>query len=123
MAVSRLGHISILTRKPDEVISFYRDFFGFELTFKNEIEVMGMVIFHLKKGDDFIEVVQPLSENQNTDGIKHMAFLSDDIESDFEEFKEKKANMIFPDIQRFEKQAFFFIKSPSGEMVEIIQYF
>ena len=104
-------------------MNFYKDFFGFELKEEREIKEMEMKIFNLKKDGDFIEIIQPTGVRKMEDGIKHIAFLSDNIEEDFTFFKEKGAPMLFKEVQKHGNIAFFFTKSPTGELVEIIEYY
>lgn len=124
MALTRFDHVSILAHDPSPVIEFYCGVLGFEQVQKREIKEMQMVIYDLKVRDDFIEVIQPVGQAMGmADGIKHIAFESDDIEKDFARFREKGAKIVHKAVQRFENIAFFFIQAPSGEFVEIIQYF
>ena len=124
MALIRFDHVSVLAHEPTPVISFYRDVLGFELVQEREIKEMKMVIFDLKVRDDFIEVIQPVGQEMKmADGIKHIAFESDDIEADFKSFHAKGAKLVHKEVQKFGNVAFFFIQAPTGEFVEIIQYF
>ncbi len=123
MSIKRLDHVSILVREPEKVLEFYEKFLGFELISRREVPEMGMNIFNLKARGDFIEIIQPKDAGKMPDGIKHIAFLSDNIEGDFRFFKENGAVMLYQEVQKLENIAFFFVKSPSGELVEIIQYF
>ena len=124
MALTRFDHVSILAHDPSPVIEFYCNVLGFEEVQKREIKEMQMVIYDLKVRDDFIEVIQPVGQAMDmADGIKHIAFESDDIEKDFIDFRQKGAKIVHKTVQKFENVAFFFIQGPSGEFVEIIQYF
>jgi len=121
MAIQRLDHVSILSGEPEKVIAFYGDNLGFAL--ESTVEMESMKIFYLKIGPDVIEIIQPLpAGTQASGGLKHVAFLSDDIEADFASFSRGGAAMVHKEIQRHGKVSFFFVKSPGGELVEIIQY-
>ncbi len=123
MAIKGIDHVSILAKKPEDVIKFYEDFLGFRLVLERSFPKLNMNIYNLKKGKDFIEIIQPTSEDiRMAEGIKHIAFLSDNIEEDFEYFKGKGAKLLHREIQRQEGVSFFFVKSPSGEFIEVIEY-
>ncbi|HPZ08666.1 MAG TPA: VOC family protein [Candidatus Eremiobacteraeota bacterium] len=120
--IKRLDHISILAKEPEKVIDFYKNFLGFEVISKKEVPSMNMNIFLLKGRDEIIEILQPTKETKMEDGLKHMAFLSDNIDEDFKFFKEHSAILIHKEVQHMEKLKFFFVKGPAGELVEIIQH-
>ncbi|MCE1246705.1 MAG: VOC family protein [Firmicutes bacterium] len=123
MAIKKFDHFSILAKKPEEVIEFYSKFLGYSLKYKKEIPLMHMNVFMLENNGELMEIIQPTGTDiKMSDGLKHIAFLSDDIEADFKDFVEKGAQMLHTEIQRSGDISFFFAKSPSGEMVEVIQH-
>lgn len=123
MAIKNLDHASILAKDPQPVIDFYRDNLGFELVGQREIKKMHMKIFDMKKGGDKLEIIQPTSTDiRMSDGLKHLAFISDNIQGDFEKFQKSGSKMLHKKVQEQEGVSFFFAQSPSGEFVEIIQY-
>jgi len=123
MAILKLDHVSILANEPEAVLNFYKDFLGFKLVSERTIKEMGMTIYDLKRGSDYIEVIEPSEKGKMTDGIKHIAFLSDNIEEDLRAFKDKGALLLHKEVQRHINLGFFFAKSPTGEFVEVIQYY
>lgn len=122
MSIKKLDHISIMAKNPQEVMEFYKNFFNLELISRRELSAMCMNIYLLKGMGEIIEIIEPTKENKMEDGLKHIAFFSDNIEEDFNIFKEKGATLIHKEVQHTENLSFFFVKSPSGELVEIIQY-
>lgn len=123
MAIGKLDHISILARNPQPVLDFYGGFLGFESVDRREVPELGMIIFDLKARDDFVEVIQPTGEGMKvSDGIKHVAFLSDSIDEDFALFSARGATLIHKEVQRHGNVRFFFVKGPVGEWIEIVQY-
>ena len=123
MAIKKLDHFSILSKKPEETIEFYEKFFGYTLKYKKEIPLMHMNVFMLESNGELMEIIQPTGTDiKMTDGLKHIAFLSDDIEADFKVFTDNGARMLHTEIQISGDLSFFFAKSPSGEMVEVIQH-
>lgn len=146
MAIKKLDHVSLLAKDAGPVVQFYEELLGFELAEKKELPEMGMNIYDLKARGEFIEVIEPLGapdalrakpkgrpekeesrppsggEGKPAGGIKHVAFLSDDIEADFADFKAKGAHLLHKEVQRHGKAAFFFAGGKAGELVEVIQY-
>lgn len=124
MALKQIDHISILAKNSEKTIEFYKEIFGFTELFREDVELMHMKIIFLEKGDDRIEIIEPTgSDIKMNDGLKHIAFLSDDIEGDYKALEAKGVMMLHKEVQKHENVAFFFLKSPSGEFVEITQYY
>jgi len=123
MAIKKMDHVAILAKNSDKTIDFYKKFLGFEETFRLEVKQLHTIIIFLERDDSKIEVIEPTGNDiKMNDGLKHIAFTSDDIDSDFEDFKDKGAKLLHKEVQRHEKVAFFFARSPSGEFVEIMQH-
>ena len=123
MAITKLDHISILVSDAAAVTKFYQGFLGFELSAEREFPDLGMKIFDLKARGEFIEVIEPLKKDSPmTDGIKHVAYLSDDIEADFKDFKNRGARLLHKSVQHHGEASFFFIAAPAKTMLEVIQY-
>lgn len=124
MAITKMDHVAILAKNSGRTVDFYREFLGFRETFRQEIKLMHMIIIFLERDGDKIEIIEPTGNDiKMNDGLKHVAFSSDDIDSDFDYFQKKGAKLLHKEVQRHEKVAFFFTRSPSGEFIEIIQHF
>jgi glyoxylase I family protein len=121
MAIKRIDHISILSKDAEKTLSFYRDVLGFRLEHKREHPELGMNLYLLEARGDRVEVLEPLGPG-GEGGLKHVAFLSDDIEADFADLKARGAVLLHPQVQRHGPEAFFFLKGPSGELVEVIEH-
>jgi catechol 2,3-dioxygenase-like lactoylglutathione lyase family enzyme len=122
MAIKRLDHVSLLTKDPGPVLDFYRGRLGFELGRKREFPELKMAIYDLKARGEFLELIVPLGESAQTEGLKHIAFLSDSIDEDFAAFKAGGASLVYDSVQRHGDCAFFFVKAPGGHLVEVIEY-
>ncbi len=121
MAILELDHVSLLTADAREVSDFYQHFLGF--TEVSRRQVPGMLILDLKKGRDHVEILQPTDGREvRAGGLKHVAFHSDDVVSDFARFREEGARLLHDQVQHSEACDFFFMHSPGGEWVEILQY-
>jgi len=124
MAITKMDHVSILAKNSEKTADFYKEILGFREKSRVEIKMMHMRIIMLEARGDKIEIIEPLgSDIKMSDGLKHIAFESDDIEADFRHFKEKGAIMLHKEIQKHEDLGLFFAKSPSGEFIEVIQHF
>lgn len=124
MALHNIDHISILAKNSQKTVEFYKEIFGFIELFREDVELMHMKIIFLGKGTDRIEIIEPTGGDiKMSDGLKHIAILSDDIDADYKELEAKGVMMLHKEVQRHEDLAFFFMKSPSGEFVEVIQHF
>jgi glyoxylase I family protein len=122
MTISGIDHIGVLTTTPEPVIEFYRKNLGFKLLSKREMSKQHLVVFDLESENKRIEVIQPTAPDfRMGSGVKHIAFQSDNIEEDFRLMKENGAELMNKSIQQGDDARFFFLKSPSGEFVEIIQ--
>lgn len=122
MAIKRLDHVSLLAKDPEPVLDFYRARLGFKLARKREFPEMKMAIYDLKAREEHIEVIVPLGESKQAEGLKHVAFLSDAIDEDFQAFKDGGASLVYDSVQRHGDCAFFFVKAPGGGLVEVIEY-
>lgn len=124
MSIIKFDHVSIYTRQPEKEIEFYGEFFGYKLESHHEISSMKIHVYHLKKGGDHLELISPTDREILTeDGIRHIAFLSDDIKEDFRSFKNRGADLLHDEVERHQHSALFFMRGPSGEFIEVIQHF
>lgn len=121
MAILDLDHVSILAADPQAVADFYQRFLGFAEVSRREVP--GMLILDLVKGRDHVEVIQPTDGREvRAGGLKHVAFRSDDVRADFARFREEGAQMLHEEVQRSTMCDYFFMRSPGGEWVEILQH-
>ncbi|MFA5138178.1 MAG: VOC family protein [Elusimicrobiota bacterium] len=121
MSIKRLDHVSLLAKDPGPVLDFYRSRLGFELERKREFPEMKMAIYDLKARGESVELIVPLGESKQTEGLKHIAFLSDAIDEDFAAFKAGGASLVHDSVQRHGGCSFFFVKAPGGHLVEVIE--
>lgn len=124
MAVKKIDHISILSKNSETSVEFYVKLLGCKIKSKQEIKNMHMIVIMLESPQgELIEIIEPTAADiRMSGGLKHIAFQCDNIEEEFNRFKEQGASMLHNEIQHHENKSFFFAKSPSGEFVEIIQY-
>jgi lactoylglutathione lyase len=123
LAIKKIDHIGLLIKNPEPAIEFYKNVLNFEVSSEKSLHNMHVNVYDLKTQDDYIEIIQPTSnEIMMSNGIKHIAFLSDDIEADYESIKNSGVELLHKEIQRHKDVSFFFMKSPGGEFIEIIQY-
>lgn len=129
-------HVGISVRNIQESIEWYRSVLGFELLWCRDFEDLKSQIAFLKQGDFEIELFEHHNsqaipkerlmpkEDIQTQGTKHVAFSTDDINTLFDSFKTKGVDIVFGPVESPPKDAMFgFIRDPSGVLIEFIQKF
>ncbi len=123
MALKKIDHINILTRFASPTLNFYQKFLGFEVTERKTQGQPSVKSYMLEKDEQKIEIFEQISPDINLKtGIKHLAFESGNIEEDFKKFKEKGASILKNKIHKAPGKKFFFVKTPHGDFVEVVQY-
>ncbi len=95
--VRGIHHIAYITEDLDRMAGYFEKILGFEFVKKLFYEPWKLDIVLFKSGDQYIEVIKPLEPGsppynflkKKGEGLYHVAYLSDDIEKDMEEFKKK----------------------------------
>lgn len=127
-------HIGISVKDLGQSIHWYSTILGFELEWKNEFQDLKSKIAFLEKDGFQIELFEhfdsiptpkerllPKSDIQ-TQGTKHIAFGTDDIEALFEHFRKHEVDIVFGPVESPANDAKFgFIRDPSGVLIEFIQ--
>ncbi|MBI4675965.1 MAG: VOC family protein [Elusimicrobia bacterium] len=122
MAIKDIDHVGILVGDPAPAEEFYVGLLGFEVESDETIPPMGMRVVMLKKGRDRVELIQRLAPDPKASpGLKHLAFSSDDLEGDLRSLAQRGAKLLHQEVRRHGPVSFFFLRSPSGELVELIQ--
>ncbi|HLE26104.1 MAG TPA: methylmalonyl-CoA epimerase, partial [Thermodesulfobacteriota bacterium] len=100
----RLYHVAIAVRNIDEVVKLYETALGLKVT---HVEVVGeqgvkAAMLEPEGGGPAIELLEPLSDNspiskfleKRGEGIHHICFLVDDIESALERLKKEGVQLV-----------------------------
>lgn len=130
--ITQLNHLGIAVTNLTEHIPFYRDILKLEFQGIEEIPDQKVRAAIFKIGEVKIELLEPTSAEspiakfieKRGEGLHHIAFQSDDIESDINQFATEKIQMI--DMQPKEGAhgsliAFIHPKSSGKVLTEICQ--
>lgn len=134
MSYLRPLHAGISVANIEESIKWYQDVLDFELLWVKDVPPLNCTLGFIKHGDFEIELFQhnetialpserrePNSDIQ-TQGTKHIAFETMDIESLFNKFKEKNVDIVFgPVLQPLDGKTMGFIRDNNGTLLEFIQ--
>jgi methylmalonyl-CoA/ethylmalonyl-CoA epimerase len=127
-------HVGISIARMPEAISWYQEVLDFKLQWCKDFPELNTKIAFLKQGDFEIELFEhyqtialpeerlfPKSDFQ-TQGTKHIAFETDDIETLFNSFRQKNVDVVFGPVESPPKDALFgFIRDNSGVLIEFIE--
>jgi len=100
--VVKLDHIGIAVSNLDEHIPFYRDVLQLHFNGTDEVHDQKVKVAMFQVGEVQIELLEPTSAESpiakfietKGEGIHHIAYQTDDIESDIREFISKNIRMI-----------------------------
>lgn len=122
MAITGIDHIGILSDKVDDTAGFYTRIMESLQRQTTETQPFCADSTVLISGDSALEIMKvPGGEIRIKTGLKHIAFSSNDIEEDFQKCLSLKLSLIHREIQQGNGYRFFFLRSPSGEFVEIVE--
>ncbi len=100
--IRKINHIGIAVSSLAQQIPFYRDVLGFEEMGTEEVEEQKVRVAMFKIGDIKIELLEPTSDDspiakfieKKGDGIHHIAYESDGIVQDIQDFEEKGMQLL-----------------------------
>lgn len=130
--VNKVDHIGIAVRDLDETLKFYEDILGIRCVNKEEVEEQKVKVAFLPLGDTEIELLEstdkdgPIAKyiDKKGEGMQHIAYRVDDIETSIKELKEKGIILI-DEKPRYgaggAKIAFLHPKSTFGVLVELCE--
>jgi methylmalonyl-CoA epimerase len=98
----RLEHIGIAVKSIEERLKLWQDLFGFRVEMEEEVPEQKVKVAMLDVGGVTIELLEPLSDDgpiakfieKRGEGLHHLSFEVDDIESKMEDLKGKNIRMI-----------------------------
>jgi methylmalonyl-CoA/ethylmalonyl-CoA epimerase len=102
MKISHIEHIGIAVRNLDEAIRYYEEMLGFTCYAVEEVREQRVKTAFFKVGQTKIELLEstdpegPVGKfiEKKGEGVHHIAFAVDGIESSLEEVKEKGVSLI-----------------------------
>jgi len=130
--VGKVDHIGIAVSNLDDAIKLYKDVLGLELHGIEEVEEQKVKVAFLPVGDTEIELLESTSPEgpiaryieAKGQGIQHIAFQVDNIETALEEMKSKGMRLI-DEKPRYgaggAKIAFLHPKSTNGVLIELCE--
>lgn len=130
--VKKIDHIGIAVKNLDESLKFYENVLGLKSTGTEVVKDQKVKVAFLPTGDSEVELLEPTSEDstiakfidKNGEGIQHMAYKVDDIESAIARIKELGLRMI-DEKPRYgaggARIAFCHPKSTGGVLIELCQ--
>lgn len=130
--IKQLNHIGIAVKNLDDSISVFRKLFNNENIHRETVTEQKVEIASFKVGDVIIELTSPISEDspiagfleKRGEGIHHLAFESDDVQSDLNRFAQNSIKLIneTPQLGAHDMLiAFLHPKSTNGVLIEICQ--
>jgi methylmalonyl-CoA/ethylmalonyl-CoA epimerase len=129
----KVDHIGIATPTIDEGLAIWRDAFGLEPHFTEEVTEQGVKVCMLPVGDTHLELLEPLSGDsavgkfltKRGPGIHHIAIEVQDINASLAELKKKGARLI-DETPRVGARgclvAFVHPSSTNGVLLELVQH-
>jgi len=130
MKLSYIEHIGIAVKNLDESIIFYEDVFGLKCYAIEEVKDQKVKMAFFKVGETKIELLEstepesPISKfiEKKGEGIHHIAFKTDDIDSSLKELKEKNVRLIDEQSRKGAEDlniAFIHPKAANGVLIEL----
>jgi methylmalonyl-CoA/ethylmalonyl-CoA epimerase len=130
--LKKINHIGIAVKNLEETAKFYQNVLDLTLSGVEVVPAQKTKVGYLKIGDSNIELVQPSEPDSPVakfletkgQGIHHICFEVDDIESEIKTFIERGATMVDQKPKpgsHNKKVAFVHPKSSSGVLIELCE--
>lgn len=129
--IQGVGHIGVLVRDLEESVRRYRELFGATLLEVKTVEEQGVRVGMLSfPRGPHIELLEPLPNSRMAaalekrgEGVQHISFDVDDIESDLVRLKESAVSLIDESPRRGVegRVAFLHPRATNGVLVELCQ--
>ena len=100
--IKKIHHVGIVVRNLDESLKFYRDTLGLHVHKQDTVIDQGIKAALLTLGHSEIELLEPITEGTGVarfletrgEGMHHLCFETDDIDSEIEGLKAKEVALI-----------------------------
>ncbi|MCD4753059.1 MAG: methylmalonyl-CoA epimerase [Anaerolineaceae bacterium] len=129
--ILKINHIAIAVNNLDDAMPFWRDVLGIPMDHIEDVPSQKSKVAFFPIGDSEIELIMPtgpgtgLAEylRKHGEGMHHICFEVDDIESSLEMLKEKEIRLIDNEARVLpgRKIAFIHPKSTGGVLVELYE--
>jgi methylmalonyl-CoA/ethylmalonyl-CoA epimerase len=128
----KIEHIALAVGDLDATIAFYRDVWGLEVSHRERVEDQGVEEAMLPLGESHLQLLAPTGPDTTVgkfverrgEGIHHIAYEVDDLESALAELKSKGVKLIDERPRRGGRGhmvAFVHPRNNHGILVELIQ--
>ena len=128
----RIDHIGVAVSSIEESIGLYRDSFEMAEQHRETVEEQGVKAVLLEVGDGHVELIEPLSPDsgvakfieRNGEGLHHVAYQTDDIDSALERVKAAGVRVIDEQPRigiRGSRVAFLHPKATGGVLTELVE--
>jgi lactoylglutathione lyase len=126
MGAKKIEHVGIMVRHLETSIAFYEQVVGLKLrgTLPHTNGVIRLAFLsHPEAADTELELIEGYNAGLPAEGkVHHVAFTTDDIESEWKRLKEMNVPFIDADITTLPNGArYFFFYGPDGEWLEFFQ--
>lgn len=130
---TKVNHIGIAVNDIEKSLEIYRDLLGLELESTHEVPAQKVLTAFFPVGETHLELVQPTEGNvtirkfleKRGEGIHHICFEVEDIETALAALKARGARLIDEVPREIEgskkKMAFLHPKSTGGVLIELYQ--
>jgi methylmalonyl-CoA/ethylmalonyl-CoA epimerase len=130
--IKQLNHIGIAVKNLEESIAIFQKLFGNDNIHRETVPEQKVEIASFKVGDVIIELTSPIGQDspiagfleKRGEGIHHLAFESDNIQSDLNRLAQNSVKLINETPQAGAHDmliAFLHPKSTNGVLIEICQ--
>jgi methylmalonyl-CoA epimerase len=130
--IKSINHIGIAVKDLDKSIEIFKNIFNFESVHKEVVEKQKVSVASFEVGEVLIELTSPTDDTspiakfieKKGEGIHHIAFESDDVNSELEGLKSKGISLINDTAQEGAHNmliSFLHPKSTNGVLMEICQ--
>ena len=130
--LNKIEHIALAVADLDAAIAHYRDTWGLEVTHRERVEDQGVEEAMLPLGESFLQLLGPTGPETTVgkfiarrgEGLHHIAYEVDDLETTLAELKAKGVPLIDEEPRkggRGHMVAFVHPKGNHGLLVELIQ--
>ncbi len=123
--LKQIDHIGIAVRDLEKVVPIYRDIFGLELLGVEEVPSQKVRVAKFDVGGVHLEFLEPTAEDspiskfleKKGEGIHHIAYLTDDLETFLKELKSKGMRLINEHPVKGSSNTFIAFVHPSSSVV------
>ncbi len=118
-----LNHFGIVVRDLDRSLAFYEDLLGAKIVFHKLVEATSTDVVYLQISGGLIELLHPAHpRDDEVFGITHVAFLTDDLDGDFDRLVAAGADPLAPPkVAGTGVGRLAFVSDPNGARVELLQ--